>query len=270
MLTPAGNSTAPSLSIPYYLRRGRVPTSMPTSPAACRRSTRAPTSGSATSAARSPAAPTSTRGACRARPPASPTSTRARSACSRTRHGSDASWCSRSTPGTRFSNAAAGTFEIDLFLTATAPACPTTRSSPATTATDTTRQLHRRAGRADLSTSPPAVARWSTRPTRRPTARRCCCRCSPRRSACRRRTRVHVRGVLGRRRDAGAGHGGLQRVLAVATNALYYTVPPGVSGTVPVALDPVQWQTSPALGLMIVSQDNASGPAQAALLRADR
>jgi subtilisin family serine protease len=54
------------------------------------------------------------------------------------------------------------------------------------------------------------------------------------------------------------------------TNALYYTVPPGVSGTVPVALDPVQWQTSPALGLMIVSQDNASGPAQAALLRADR
>jgi subtilisin family serine protease len=53
------------------------------------------------------------------------------------------------------------------------------------------------------------------------------------------------------------------------SNALYYTVPPGVSGSVPVALDPLQWRTSPALGLMIVSQDNASGPSQAALLRAD-
>ncbi len=53
------------------------------------------------------------------------------------------------------------------------------------------------------------------------------------------------------------------------TNALYFTVPPGVSGAVPVAIDPVQWQTSPALGLMIVSQDNGSGPSQAALLRTD-
>jgi minor extracellular serine protease Vpr len=51
------------------------------------------------------------------------------------------------------------------------------------------------------------------------------------------------------------------------TNAAYYTVPPGVSGAVPVAIDPTQWQTSPALGLMIVSEDNASGPAQARLLR---
>ncbi|MBS0394207.1 MAG: S8 family serine peptidase [Proteobacteria bacterium] len=52
------------------------------------------------------------------------------------------------------------------------------------------------------------------------------------------------------------------------TNAAYYTVPAGVSGTVPVAIDPTQWATSPALGLMIVSQDNGSGASQAQLLRA--
>jgi len=52
------------------------------------------------------------------------------------------------------------------------------------------------------------------------------------------------------------------------SNALYFTVPPGVAGTVPVAIDPTQWATSPALGLMIVSEDNASGPSQAVLLKA--
>jgi subtilisin family serine protease len=52
------------------------------------------------------------------------------------------------------------------------------------------------------------------------------------------------------------------------TNAAYYTVPAGASGTVPVAIDPTQWATTPALGLMIVSQDNASGAPQAELLRA--
>jgi minor extracellular serine protease Vpr len=53
------------------------------------------------------------------------------------------------------------------------------------------------------------------------------------------------------------------------TNAAYYTVPPGAAGTVPVAIDPTQWLTSPALGLMIVSEDNASGAPQAELLRAN-
>lgn len=53
------------------------------------------------------------------------------------------------------------------------------------------------------------------------------------------------------------------------TNAAFYTVPPGVSGAVPVAIDPVQWASAPALGLMVVSVDNASGPAQAQLLRAN-
>ena len=51
------------------------------------------------------------------------------------------------------------------------------------------------------------------------------------------------------------------------TNAAYYTVPAGVSGNVPVAIDPVQWKTSPALGLMIVSEDNAAGTPQATLIR---
>ena len=45
-----------------------------------------------------------------------------------------------------------------------------------------------------------------------------------------------------------------------------YSIPAGVAGNVPVAIDPVQWATSPALGLMIVSEDNASGKPQAALL----
>jgi minor extracellular serine protease Vpr len=52
------------------------------------------------------------------------------------------------------------------------------------------------------------------------------------------------------------------------TNALFLTVPPGASGAVPVAIDPAQWASSPALGLMVVSQDNASGSSQAVLLRA--
>ena len=51
------------------------------------------------------------------------------------------------------------------------------------------------------------------------------------------------------------------------TTAAFYTVPPGVSGAVPVAIDPLQWQRAPALGLMIVSEDNAAGAAQAELLR---
>jgi hypothetical protein len=45
-------------------------------------------------------------------------------------------------------------------------------------------------------------------------------------------------------------------------------VAPNTSATVPVAIDPVEWKLSPALGLMVVTQDNAAGPAQARLIRA--
>jgi subtilisin family serine protease len=53
------------------------------------------------------------------------------------------------------------------------------------------------------------------------------------------------------------------------SNAIFPpSVAPNTSATVPVAIDPVEWKLSPALGLMVVTQDNAAGPAQARLIRA--
>jgi subtilisin family serine protease len=52
------------------------------------------------------------------------------------------------------------------------------------------------------------------------------------------------------------------------TNAIYPpSIPPNGTATVPVSLDPVEWATTPALGLMVVTQDNRAGAAQARLFR---
>ena len=53
------------------------------------------------------------------------------------------------------------------------------------------------------------------------------------------------------------------------TNAIYPpNVAPNTTEVIPVAIDPAEWLLSPALGLMVVTQDNAAGPAQARLIRA--
>jgi hypothetical protein len=39
---------------------------------------------------------------------------------------------------------------------------------------------------------------------------------------------------------------------------------------IPVSIDPKEWAKSPALGLMVVSQDNKSGDQQAQLLPVDK
>ena len=50
------------------------------------------------------------------------------------------------------------------------------------------------------------------------------------------------------------------------SNALYVPVAPHAHASVPVAIDPTEWAHTPALGLMVVVEDNASGTPQATLL----
>jgi minor extracellular serine protease Vpr len=49
----------------------------------------------------------------------------------------------------------------------------------------------------------------------------------------------------------------------------FVSVDPGARATVPVSVDPAEWALTPALGLMVVTEDNAAGKAEAALLEAD-
>jgi minor extracellular serine protease Vpr len=52
------------------------------------------------------------------------------------------------------------------------------------------------------------------------------------------------------------------------SNALYVPVAPNATVAVPVAIDPKEWQVTPARGLMIVVEDNFSGAPQAKLIPA--
>jgi minor extracellular serine protease Vpr len=52
------------------------------------------------------------------------------------------------------------------------------------------------------------------------------------------------------------------------SNALYVPVAPNATVAVPVAIDPKEWQVTPARGLMIVVEDNFSGAHQAQLIHA--
>ena len=53
---------------------------------------------------------------------------------------------------------------------------------------------------------------------------------------------------------------------AIST-AMFVPVAPGAKASVPVQITPAQWRKAPALGLMVVTEDNRSGGSQANLLR---
>jgi len=52
------------------------------------------------------------------------------------------------------------------------------------------------------------------------------------------------------------------------SSGFYVTLPPNTHASVPVAIDPAQWQKTPAKGVMVVVEDNRSGAQQAVLLPA--
>lgn len=51
------------------------------------------------------------------------------------------------------------------------------------------------------------------------------------------------------------------------SNGMFVTVPPGQNASVPVQINSAQWAKTPARGLMVVNQENASGGDQALLLQ---
>jgi subtilisin family serine protease len=53
------------------------------------------------------------------------------------------------------------------------------------------------------------------------------------------------------------------------SNAMFVPVAPDATATVPVQIVPAQWAKTPALGLMVVTEDNQSGGAQANLIPVD-
>jgi minor extracellular serine protease Vpr len=54
------------------------------------------------------------------------------------------------------------------------------------------------------------------------------------------------------------------------SNAMFVPVAPNATATVPVAVDPAEWARTPALGLMVVTEDNRAGAPQARLIEAGR
>ena len=54
------------------------------------------------------------------------------------------------------------------------------------------------------------------------------------------------------------------------SNAMFVPVAPHATATVPVTVDPVEWAKTPALGLMVVTEDNRAGAPQARLIEAGR
>jgi minor extracellular serine protease Vpr len=53
------------------------------------------------------------------------------------------------------------------------------------------------------------------------------------------------------------------------SNAMFVPVAPNTTAEVPVSIDPVEFLKTPALGFMVVTEDNVSGPGQANLLKLD-
>jgi hypothetical protein len=51
------------------------------------------------------------------------------------------------------------------------------------------------------------------------------------------------------------------------SNAMFVPVAPNTSVDVPVAIDPVEFKKTPALGFMVVTEDNLSGASEANLLK---
>jgi hypothetical protein len=50
---------------------------------------------------------------------------------------------------------------------------------------------------------------------------------------------------------------------------MFVPVAPNTTAEVPVSIDPVEFLKTPALGFMVVTEDNVSGPGQANLLKLD-
>jgi len=51
------------------------------------------------------------------------------------------------------------------------------------------------------------------------------------------------------------------------SNAMFVPVAPNTTAEVPVSIDPVEFLKTPALGFMVVTEDNVSGPSEANLLK---
>ena len=54
------------------------------------------------------------------------------------------------------------------------------------------------------------------------------------------------------------------------SNAMFVPVAPNATATVPVTVDPVEFAKTPALGVMVVIEDNRAGAPQARLIEAGR
>jgi hypothetical protein len=72
--------------------------------------------------------------------------------------------------------------------------------------------------------------------------------------------------------DTGAGESlsGTAKFNAFApaiSNAIFVSVAPNTTLEVPVAVDPVEFKKTPALGFMVVTEDNLSGASEANLLK---
>lgn len=63
------------------------------------------------------------------------------------------------------------------------------------------------------------------------------------------------------------GAGAFNAFSPSVSNAMFVPVAPGTSVDVPVSVDPVEFSNTPALGFMVVTEDNVSGGSQANLLR---
>jgi hypothetical protein len=66
-----------------------------------------------------------------------------------------------------------------------------------------------------------------------------------------------------------AGAASFNAFTPAVSNAMFLAVAPNTTTDVPVAVDPVESAKTPALGFMVVTEDNVSGQAQANLLRLD-
>ncbi len=67
-----------------------------------------------------------------------------------------------------------------------------------------------------------------------------------------------------------AGTASFNAFTPAISNAMFVAVAPNATATVPVAVDPAEWAKTPALGLMVVTQDNRAGAPQARLIEAGR
>jgi minor extracellular serine protease Vpr len=63
------------------------------------------------------------------------------------------------------------------------------------------------------------------------------------------------------------GTGSLNAFAPAISNAMFVAVAPNASVDVPVAIDPVEFKKTPALGFMVVTEDNLSGASEANLLK---